>query len=139
MQIAIPFSELSDLIRKETGQSIGLAYKSADEVSVNYTASIKVPLIGPVNKDIQAGLKLLEVSNEKVVFQLDAGKMNGVLDILSSFLLGKLPTGLVESFSDGIASLRLSAIPQLSPVLDRLEIDGISLDQDRIILNARTK
>ena len=139
MQVSIPFTELSDLIRRETGQPIVFAYKSDNEVFVNYAASIKLPLFGAVNKDVYAGVKLLEVSNDKVLVQLDVGVLNGVVDLFSSFVLGKLPSGLVESFTDGIATLRLSAIPQLRPVLDRLEFVGVSMDPNQIIINARTK
>lgn len=40
MKFTIPFTELNDLIRKETGQAVGLAYKSADEVVVSYNACV---------------------------------------------------------------------------------------------------
>lgn len=139
MQLTIPFPELTDLIRKETGQTIRLAYKSTDEVLVSYNASINTRFFGPINKEIQASVRLLNASNDKVDFQLDAGVLNGVLDFASSFLLNKLPPGLLESFSNGRGTLRLSAIPQLKPVLDRLEIDGLWLDSCNLRLDARTK
>lgn len=139
MQLTIPFTELSDLIRKETGQTVGLAYKSPDEVVFSYNASVNTRLFGPISKQFQAGVKLLNVSNDKVDFQLDAGMLNGVLDFASSFLLNKLPPGLLESFSNGRGTLRLSAISQLRPVLDRLEIDNVWLDSTNLHLGARTK
>ena len=140
MEITIPFTELMGLIQKESGQTIGLAYKSPDEVLVSYTAYVKVPLLSrPISKEFQVGVKLLEVSQDKVDFQLDAGMLNGVLDFTSSFLLKKLPAGLLESFSNGRGTLRLSAISQLRPVLDRLEIDGLYLDPDNLHLKAQTK
>lgn len=135
MLLSIPFAELTDLIRKETGQTVGLAYKSPDEVVVSYNAR----MFGPISKQFQAGIKLLDVSNDKVDFQLDVGMFNGVLDFASSFLLNKLPPGLLESFSNGRGALRLSAIPQLKPVLDRLEIDSLRLDLENMYLDARTK
>lgn len=140
MLLTLPFSELTELIRKETKHSVGLTYKSTDEVLVSYIASVKVPLLSrPISKEFQVGVKLLDVSNEKVDFQLDAGMLNGVLDFASSFLLNKLPSGLLESFSNGRGTLRLSAIPQLRPVLDRLEIAGLYLDPDNLHLKAQTK
>ena len=140
MEITIPFTELTGLIRKESGQSVGLTYKSTDEVLVSYIASVKVPLLGrPISKEFQVGVKLLDVSQDKVDFQLDAGMLNGVLDFASSFLLNKLPVGLLESFANGRGTLRLSAIPQLKPVLDRLEIDGLYMDPDNLHLKAQTK
>lgn len=139
MQLTIPFAELTDLIQKETGQTVGLAYKSPDEVVVSYNASVKLPIIGQVNKEFQAGVQLLEVSGDKVEFQLDAGMLNGLLDLVSSFLLNKLPPDMLESFSNGRGVLRLSAIPQLKSVLDRLEIDGVHLDPGSLHLEARMK
>ncbi len=140
MEITIPFTELMGLIQKESGQTIGLAYKSPDEVLVSYLASVKVPLLGrPISKEFQVGVKLLDVSQDKVDFQLDAGMLNGVLDLASSFLLNKLPPGLLESFANGRGTLRLSAIPQLRPVLDRLEIDNVWLDSTSLHMGARTK
>ena len=137
MLLTLPFSELTELIRKETKHSVGLTYKSTDEVLVSYIASVKVPLLSrPISKEFQMGVKLLDVSNEKVDFQLDAGMLNGVLDFASSFLLNKLPSGLLESVSNGRGTLRLSAIPQLRPVLDRLEIAGLYLDPDNLHLKA---
>lgn len=140
MEITIPFTELMGLIQKESGQTIGLAYKSPDEVLVSYLASVKVPLLGrPISKEFQVGVKLLDVSQDKVDFQLDAGMLNGVLDLASSFLLNKLPPGLLESFANGRGTLRLSAIPQLKPVLERLEIENVWLDSTNLHLGARTK
>lgn len=140
MEIAIPFTEITGLIQKESGQSVELTYKSADEVLVSYIASIKVPLLGwPISKEFQVGVKLLDVFQDKVDFQLDAGMLNGVLGFASSFLLNKLPPGLLESFSNGRGTLRLSTIPQLKPVLDRLEIDGLYMDPDNLHLKAQTK
>lgn len=111
----LPFTELNNLAWKETGQEVGLAYKSADEVVVSYSASVKLPVIGPVSKEFKAGVQLLEVTNDKVVFQVDVGMLNGVLDLLSSTLLKKLPADLLESFSDGRGILNLSASPSSSP------------------------
>lgn len=140
MHLTIPFSELTELIRKETGQSVGLSYKSSDEVFVSYLASVKVPLLSrPISKEFQVGVRLLNVSQDKVDFQLDAGMLNGVLDFASSFLLNKLPPGLLGSFSNGRGTLCLSAIPQLRPVLDRLEIGGLYMDPDNLHLKAQTK
>lgn len=140
MEITIPFTELMGLIQKESGQTVGLAYKSPDEVIVSYIASVKVPLLSrPISKEFQVGVKLLDVFQDKVDFQLDAGMLNGVLDFASSFLLNKLPPGLLESFANGRGTLRLSAIPQLRPVLDRLEIGGLYMDPDNLHLKAQTK
>lgn len=140
MEITIPFTELMGLIQKESGQTVGLSYKSSDEVLVSYIASVKVPLLNrPISKEFQIGVKLLDVSHDTVDFQLDAGMLNGVLDFASSFLLNKLPSGLLESFSNGRGTLRLSAIPQLRPVLDRLEIGGLYMDPDNLHLKAQTK
>ena len=128
------------LIQKESGRTVGLAYKSSDEVLVSYIASVKVPLLNrPISKDFQVGVKLLEVSQDKVDFQLDAGMLNGVLDFASSFLLNKFPPGLLESFANGRGTVCLSAIPQLRPVLDRLEIGGLYMDPENLHLRAQTK
>ena len=134
MQLTIPFTELADLIRKETGQALGLAYKSPDEMVVSYNARF-----GLFSKQIQAGVRLMDVSNDKIELQLDFGMLTGMLDCATSFLQNKLPSGLLESFSNGHGTLRLSAIPQLQPVLDRLEIDGVRLDPESLCLDARTK
>lgn len=69
-----------------------------------------------MSKEFKVGVQLLEVTNDKVVFQVD-----------------------VEPFSDGRGTLNLSAISELKPVLDRLEIDGVHLDPDNLHLDARTK
>jgi len=139
MQLSIPFTELTALIRKETGQSVGLAYKAQDELNVSYLASVNVPLIGPINKEIQAGVKLLDVSNDRVVLRLDVGMLSGVLGMTTSYLKNRLPTGLVESVSNGELTLRLSAIPQLQSVFDRLEVEGVELAPDSLILRTHMK
>lgn len=140
MEITISFTELMGLIQKESGQTVGLTYKSPDEVLVSYLASAKVPLLGrQISKEFQVGVNLLDVSNDKVDFQLDAGMLNGVLGYASSFLLKKLPPGLRESFSNGRGTLRLSAISQLRPVLDRLESDNVWMDSTNLHLGARAK
>ena len=140
MEITISFTELMGLIQKESGRTVGLAYKSSDEVLVSYIASVKVQLLNrPISKEFQVGVKLLEVSQDKVDFQLDAGMLNGVLDFASSFLLNKFPPGLLESFANGRGTVCLSAIPQLRPVLDRLEIGGLYMDPENLHLRAQTK
>jgi hypothetical protein len=139
MQVSISFTELTCLIQKETGQSVRLAYKSSNEVVVSYKVSVNTRLFGPISKQLQTCVKLLSVSTDKVDFQLDAGILNGVLYLASSFLLNKLPPGLLESFANGRGTLRLSAIPQLKPVLERLEIENVWLDSTNLHLGARTK
>lgn len=139
MQVSISLTELTYLIQKETGQLVRLAYKSSDEVVVSYKVSVNTRLFGPISKQLQTSVKLLSVSTDKVDFQLDAGMLSGVLALASSFLLNKLPPGLLESFSNGRGTLSLSSIPQLKPVLDRLEIEDVWLDSTNLHLDARTK
>ena len=139
MQVSISFTELTCLIQKETGQSVRLAYKSSNEVVVSYKVSVNTRLFGQISKQLQTCVKLLNVYTDKVDFQLDAGMLNSVLYFASSFLLNKMPPGLLESFSNGRGTLRLSAIPQLKPVLERLEIENVWLDSTNLHLGARTK
>lgn len=139
MQVSISFTELTYLIQKETGQSVRLAYKSSNEVVVSYKVSVNTRLFGQISKQLQTCVKLLNVYTDKVDFQLDAGMLNSVLYFASSFLLNKMPPGLLESFSNGRGTLRLSAIPQLKPVLERLEIESVWLDSINFHLGARTK
>ena len=137
MVISASYDEISRLVRQRSGQSVGIQYKGSDTLTFTYEASISLPVINrPITHTVSADLQLVEFDGRRAVLQLDAGKAgNMALDMASQKLLQKLPEGFVESFSGGRAVLNLAAIPQLSRLLERMQVNSLSFYSSSLSLD----
>lgn len=67
MKALISFSELEEIIKDSTDQIVHLSYgDKSDTIAVEYTVSVKVPLLGTKSKAIRTFLTINNVSDMDV-------------------------------------------------------------------------
>ena len=140
MVVTVPVRDINGLLREKSGRDILLTAQAPDRIILSYSGKVDIPMLGEQDMNFSAGFKVVEVKGNRLVLQLDSGTaMNIAADGFAPMILERLPSGLVDSFSNGRAVINLSAIPQLKKKLASVDIVGFSLDEDAISLRAVEK
>ena len=131
--VLIPVSDITGIIRQKSGRDITVSTKAPDHIDISYAGKVDIPVLGAQNMDFTAGFRVVDVQDDRMVLQLDSGTaMNLAADLVAPLILERLPSGLVESFSNGRAVVNLKAIPQYSRRLSGYSITGITVDDSNI-------
>ena len=138
--VSVPVKELNSLVRGKSGRDITLTAEAPDKITLSYAGKVDLPMLGEQDMNFSADFKVVEVTGDHLVLQLDSGAaMNLAADAVAPYVLKRLPAGLVDSFSNGRAVINLSAIPQLKRQLKSMDIVGFSIDSDEIRLRTVEK
>ena len=133
--VSVPVEELNSLVRGKSGRDITLTAEAPDKITLSYAGKVDLPMLGEQDMNFSADFKVVEVTGDHLVLQLDSGAaMNLAADAVAPYVLKRLPADLVDSFSNGRAVINLSAIPQLKRQLKSMDIVGFSIDSDEIRL-----
>jgi hypothetical protein len=131
--IAIPVSDITNIVRSKSGQDITVTTKAPDHIDISYAGKVDIPLLGEQEMDFTAGFRVVDVQGDRMVIQLDSGTaLNLAADLVAPLVLERLPAGLVESYSNGRAVVNLTVIPQYSKRLSGYSITGITVDESNI-------
>ena len=138
--VSVPVKELNSLVRGKSGRDITLTAEAPDKITLSYAGKVDLPMLGEQNMNFSADFKVVEVTGDHLVLQLDSGAaMNLAADAVAPYVLKRLPADLVDSFSNGRAVINLSAIPQLKRQLKSVDIVGFSIDENEIRLRTGEK
>ena len=133
--VSVPVEELNSLVRGKSGRDITLTAEAPDKITLSYAGKVDLPMLGEQDMNFSADFKVVEVTGDHLVLQLDSGAaMNLAADAVAPYVLKRLPADLVDSFSNGRAVINLSAIPQLKRQLKSMDIVGFSIDSEEIRL-----
>lgn len=136
MILSASYTELESLIRQKTGKAISLAYAGPRKLSVGYTMSVNIPIIGKAERHFDLDVVLKNLSGTKCTLDFEAQGIAGfALDHLKGFILGKLPDGLVESFSGREAVVNLASIPKIKKLLLSVDIHAVEIDPSGLKLD----
>ena len=138
--VAVPVEVLNELVRGKSGRDVTLSTSAPDKITMAYAGKVDLPMVGEQDMNFSVDFKVVEVTGDRLVLQLDSGAaMNLAADAVAPYVLKRLPSGLVDSFSGGRAVINLSAIPQLKKQLKSVDIVGFSIDSDEIRLRTVEK
>ena len=138
--VAVPVKDLNSLVRGKSGRDITVTTEAPDKISLAYAGNVDIPVLGEQAMNFSADFKVVEVTGDRLVLQLDSGAaMNLAADAVAPYIMKHLPAGLVDSFSGGRAVINLSAIPQLKRQLKSVDIVGFSIDENEIRLRTVEK
>ena len=133
--VSIPLKDINSLVRGKSGKDVQISTQAPDRISVSYSGTVDIPLLGAQDMDLSADFKVIEAKGDRLVLQIDSGTAKNVLaDMFSSTIMDHLPKGLVESFSGGRAVVNLSAVPELKKRLTGVDLTGFAVDEDGISL-----
>ena len=138
--VTVPLKDINSLVRGKGGKDVLVSTQAPDRISVFYSGTVDIPLLGAQDMDLSADFKVVEAKGDCLVLQIDSGTAKNVLaDMFSSTILEHLPQGLVESFSGGRAVINLSAVPELKKRLKGVDLTGFSVDEEGISLTTVPK
>lgn len=137
MEVRIKYTEIEGFIKKNFQKEVGLAYVDLSTVSV----STKIKVFAFV-KNVGVDLKVEKLEGSKLPL-VYSGKL-GIEMLISpaiSFLKRLVPekTNLISQGTGNRVFVNLAEIEQLEAVLDKVELQSISFDENHVIVEAGLK
>lgn len=137
MEVRIKYTEIEGFIKKNFQKKVGLAYVDPSTVSV----STKIKVFAFV-KNVGVDLKVEKLEGSKLPL-VYSGKF-GIEMLISpaiSFLKRLVPekTNLISQGTGNKVFVNLAEIEQLKAVLDKVELQSISFDENHVIVEADLK
>lgn len=137
MEVRIKYTEIQEFIKKNFQKEVGLAYVDPSTVSV----STKIKVFAFV-KNVGVDLKVEKLEGSKLPL-VYSGKL-GIELLISpaiSFLKRLVPekTNLISQGTGNKVFVNLAEIEQLKAVLDKVELQSISFDENHFIVEAALK
>ena len=136
MILQTSYNELNGII-SEKAQIKGLTLSYCDTDTTKVTFMLNILGLTP---SISVKLKVISIEGSRVTMEVSAGKLGDfVLDKAKKFLIEKTPDGLIESFDDKRAVVNLDAFPELLPVFDTINFNGLSFSEEAVYVDATFK
>lgn len=137
MEVRIKYTEIQEFIKKNFQKEVGLAYVDPSTVSV----STKIKVFAFV-KNVGVDLKVEKLEGS-ILHLVYSGKL-GIELLISpaiSFLKRLVPekTNLISQGTGNKVFVNLAEIDQLKAVLDKVELQSISFDENHVIVEAGLK
>lgn len=137
MEVRIKYTEIEGFIKKNFQKEVGLAYVDLSTVSV----STKIKVFAFV-KNVGVDLKVEKLEGSKLPL-VYSGKL-GIEMLISpaiSFLKRLVPekTNLISQGTGNKVFVNLAEIDKLKAVLDKVELQSISFDENHVIVEAGLK
>lgn len=137
MEVRIKYTEIEGFIKKNFQKEVGLAYVDPSTVSV----STKIKVFAFV-KNVGVDLKVEKLEGS-ILHLVYSGKL-GIEMLISpaiSFLKRLVPekTNLISQGTGNRVFVNLAEIDQLKTVLDKVELQSISFDENHVIVEAGLK
>lgn len=91
MKTFISYPEIQDIVLSKTSKNIVLSYKDDKTVTIKHTLSVKVPLLGKIDKDVKADITVEEIAGMdiKLKYSMSLGMemlFSGVRKILGDII-----------------------------------------------------
>lgn len=135
MNLTLPYEEVQDTIVSLTSKPITVQYIAEDVISVGYTMTAKLPLIGETSKIISVNLHYLGLEDSVVKVRIESS----IASLAASGLLTKVNDRLgaeVITRSDcGVFSIDLSKIEKAQQVLNVIKIQSLTFSPEAIYLS----
>lgn len=137
MEVRIKYTEIQEFIKKNFQKEVGLTYVDPSTVSVSTRIQV---FAFARNVGVDLKVEKLEGSILHLVY---SGKL-GIEMLISpaiSFLKRLVPekTNLISQGTGNRVFVNLAEIDQLKAVLDKVELQSISFDENHIIVEADLK
>lgn len=91
MKVFISYPEIQDIVFSKTGKNIVLSFKDERTVTVGHTLSVRIPLLGQIEKDIKVNITIEEIQGMdiKLKYSMSLGMemlLSGVRRILGNII-----------------------------------------------------
>lgn len=91
MKVFISYPEIQDIVFLKTGKNIILSFKDDRTVTVGHTLSVRIPLLGQIEKDIKVNITIEEIHGMdiKLKYSMSLGMemlFSGVRKVLADII-----------------------------------------------------
>ncbi len=140
MNIQILFSELQSLIKSKMGREIVLSAIDERTVKAEAKVSVKVPLLGTIEKSIGVNVSVEKIEGNDVHLKYEGGMgtdmiISGLLSFLSSTPAMKM---VEKTQGDGIV-VHLAEIKEVQKVLEMVELTNIVFQEIGVTVGGRIR
>ena len=141
MQLLIPFTEASDMIKTKSGQTINLSTVDEKTVKVEYRIQKRIPILGDISKEFSLNLTYKGLVNEvlKLSYSADAVGIDliikGLLAIVSSLVEQKV----VEIGENNLMLVHLDKIENVHKALQQIDVEDIRFQEGMAVADFHIK
>lgn len=134
MQLNIPFTELTGLIKAKAHKDIQLRQVSEKTIGIGYTINVKVPIIGAVNKTVEVKITVKDIVGNDLHLSYDADSagdliMKGIIKLVPQEKL----SSVIDFKENSIVVLHLGRIEKLQEALKHIVINAIRFEDDIVV------
>lgn len=140
MKLSISPLEIQSFIYSKTGRNVVLSFIDRQTMIIETKLSVKMPIIGEISKILRVILKIEELSGNVLKLRYE-GKpeldkiIGGVLTVLSK----SQEQALFENTPENGIVVHLNNIKEVKKLLENIELIGIEVQPDNIIVEGRLK
>lgn len=137
MQANITYQEIQNYISNHYAKQVGLAYTNNDTLRISTDIQV-----WRLSKTIHVDLKVEEIRSTDLYLSYSGGlSVELVIAPLLSFIKRLIPdrTGFVQENGSHQLIVHLAEIEQAKKVLEVMDLNSITFDQEKICVNLRLK
>lgn len=129
MKIQLSFPEVQKVIKNKTGKDIAMRMVSDDTIGITYTISIKVPLIGKIEKNVNLDVSIKGIKGTDVYMSYDCSGIGMGMIIAGALKMLKEDPRLnfIESGEDKQIILKLGEMEKIRSIFDKVDIQSIKI------------
>ena len=140
MDITIRFQEIQSLVKSKTGREIGLSAIDERTAKAEAKVSVKVPLLGEIEKSIGVNVSVEKIEGNDVHLKYEGGMgtdmiIGGLLTFLSSTPAMKM----VEKTQGNSIVVHLNEIKEAQKVLEMVKLVAICLHDSGICIEGKIR
>ena len=135
MTLKFPIQEAISLIKDKSGKDVSLKVVDKNTITVGYTISKTVPLIGSISKEVDVNVIIDKVIDNNLYLRYATGILGG--DIIVDKLLSTLPSftnlEIVDKDRNGGLIVHLNKIKKIQKFAEQIELKSITFGEDSVI------
>lgn len=140
MKILIDFSEIQSLVKSKTGRELMLSAMNERTVKAETKVSMKVPLIGEIEKTIGLNVSVEQIEDNDVHIKYDGGMgTDMIIGGLLTFLSSSSARNMVEKTQGNGIVVHLNEIEEARKVLDMVELTDISFQNESAVIEGELR
>lgn len=140
MKIQIDFSEIQSLVKSKTGRELVLSAMNERTVKAESKVSMKVPLLGEIEKTIGLNVSVERIEDNDVHLKYDGGMgTDMIVGGLLTFLSSSSARNMVEKTQGNGIVVHLNEIEEARKVLDMVELTDISFQNESVVIEGKLR
>ena len=140
MKIQIDFSEIQSLVKSKTGRELVLSAMNERTVKAESKVSIKVPLLGEIEKAIGLNVSVERIEDNDVHLKYDGGMgTDMIVGGLLTFLSSSSARNMVEKTQGNGIVVHLNEIEETRKVFDMVELTDISFQNESAVIEGKLR